>query len=169
MCKRLVERFCFVHGGTLCLASFSFLIRLESENLNFMKIRATTSVGLKVAAAGVFSLIVLVAMEELGGWNAVYAWQQRRMVKRVLAGDPSQLLSAGRQMLQHRADFVGEIDASAPEIPSAIRELKPTRISISTTRVVVEFSDVFNPFGIFIYASGSEGRGSRKWIDGLWL
>jgi len=47
---------------------------------------------------------------------------------------------------------------------------------MSTNSLGVDFSDVFNPFGIIVYAAGlnpraepKSGIGPRKWIDGLWL
>lgn len=110
-----------------------------------------------------------VSFLEFLGVPPFYAWQQKRMVKRVLAADPEQLLIAGRQLLHSRAGFSGEISTSAPEIPPAIRRLKPTRVSISTNSVWIDFSDVFNPFGIAVYAAGTDGSGPHKWIDGLWV
>jgi hypothetical protein len=101
--------------------------------------------------------------------SAFYAWQQKRMVKRVLAADPAQLLSAGRTLIASRPGFVGEISPSATEIPGVIRRLKPTRVSFTTNSVWIDFSDVFNPFGIAVYAAGADSRGPHKWIDGLWL
>ena len=58
--------------------------------------------------------------------NAVYAWRQERMVKRVLAADPAELLSAGRTLIASRPGLVGKITPSPPDVPSAIRRLKPT-------------------------------------------
>ena len=47
---------------------------------------------------------------------------------------------------------------------------------MSTNSLGVDFSDVFNPFVIIVYAAGlnpraepKSGIGPRKWIDGLWL
>jgi hypothetical protein len=108
--------------------------------------------------------------------NAVYAWRQERMVKRVLAADPAELLSAGRTLLASRPGFVGKITPSSPDVPSAIRRLKPTLISMSTNSLGVDFSDVSNPFGIIVYPAGvnppaepKSGIGPFKWIDGVWL
>lgn len=85
-------------------------------------------------------------------------------------------MSAGRALIASRAGFVGEISPSSRDVPRAIRSLKPTRVSLSTNSLGVDFSDVFNPFGIIIYAAGANpppppksGIGPRKWIDGLWL
>jgi hypothetical protein len=131
-----------------------------------MTFRGPKAVGLIVAAVAVLALVALL---EITDSSAFYGWQQKRMVKCVLAADPEQLLSAGRQLLHSRAGFVGEISPSAPEIATAIRRLKPTRVSILTNSVWVDFSDVSNPFGIAVYAAGAEGKGPHKWIDGLWL
>ena len=98
-----------------------------------------------------------------------YRWQQKRMVKRVLAADPQELLSAGRLMLQQRPGFVGHIEPSSPEIPAAIRKLGPTHVSFYTNSVAIDFSDVFNPFGISVYSPGTKGEGRHEWISGLWL
>ena len=105
-----------------------------------------------------------------------YAWRQKRMVERVLAADPSELLSAGRALIASRPGFVGEISPSSPDVPRAIRRLKPTLISVSTNSLGVDFSDVSNPFGIIVYAAGvgppaepKFGRGPRRWIDGIWV
>lgn len=105
-----------------------------------------------------------------------YAWQQERMVTRVLAANPAELLSAGRTLITRRQGFTGELSASSSDIPSPIRRLKPTRISMSAGRLGVDFGDVANPFGIIVYAAGvnppavDKSRvGPRKWIDGLWL
>jgi len=101
----------------------------------------------------------------------VYQWQQKRMVNRVLSANPEELLQAGRLMLQQHPGFVGYLDPSSSEIPAAIRKLGPTRISFRTNHVAVDFSDVFNPFGIFVYSPGEngEGQGRHEWINGLWL
>ena len=108
--------------------------------------------------------------------NAVYAWRQERMVKRVLAADPAELLSAGRTLIASRPGLVGKITPSSPDVPSAIRRLKPTLISMSRDSLGVDFGDVYNPFGIIVYAAGvnppaepKSGIAPRKWIDGLWL
>ena len=105
-----------------------------------------------------------------------YHWQQKQMVQRVLAADPAQVLSAGRIVLARRPGFDGEIRPSSPEIPDAIRRLKPTKVSMSANVLGVDFSDASNPFGIIVYAAGVNppaepitGAGPRKWIDGLWL
>ncbi len=106
--------------------------------------------------------------------SAFYEWQQKRMVKRVLVADPAELLSVGRALLASRPGFVGEIRSSSPDVPIAIRRLKPSHISMSTNSLGVDFSDLFNPFGIIVYAVGvnapaepKSGIGPRKWIDGL--
>ena len=98
------------------------------------------------------------------------------MVRRVLAADPGELLSAGRTLIADRQGFVGEISTSSPDVPRVISRLKPTRISMSANRLGVDFGDVANPFGIIVYAIGvnppavdKSRRGPRKWIDGLWL
>jgi hypothetical protein len=108
--------------------------------------------------------------------SAFYEWQQERMVKRVLAADPQELLDAGRAFIASRQGFTGKISPSSPDVPKAIRRLEPTLISVSTNSLGVDFSDVSNPFGIIIYAAGANppakpksGIGPRKWIDGLWL
>jgi hypothetical protein len=131
-----------------------------------MILRGRTAVGLAIAAMAVVALMLLLELTESSGF---YFWQQKRMVKRVLAANPEQLLSAGRQLLGTRPSYVGEISPSAAEIPGVIRRLKPTRISFTTNSVWIDFSDVSNPFGIAVYAAGADGRGAHKWIDGLWL
>jgi hypothetical protein len=105
-----------------------------------------------------------------------YRWKQKRMVSRVMAANPEHLRRAARELLQSRPDFVGEISPSAPGLPSELRKLKPRRISVTTNSVSVDFGDVFNPFGIIVYAADSSppaaplfGRGPRQWIDGLFL
>ena len=138
-----------------------------------MTLRGPKAVGLMVAA---FAVLVLIVLLEITDSSTFYAWQQKRMVKRVLAADPKELVSAGRALLASRAGFVGEISPSSRDIPRGIRSLKPTRVSLSTNSLGVDFSDLFNPFGIIIYAAGANpppppksGIGPRKWIDGLWL
>jgi len=108
--------------------------------------------------------------------SAFYSWQQERMVKRVLAADPAELLNSGRALIASRAGFVGEIHPASPDVPRAIRKLKPARLSISTNVLAVDFSDVSNPFGMIVYAAGvnppaepKSGLGPRQWIDGLWI
>ncbi len=108
--------------------------------------------------------------------SAFYAWQQKRMVRRVLAADPAELVSAGRALIAGRTGFVGEIDPSSPDVPPSIRRQKPTLMSVSTNSLGVDFSDVSNPFGIIVYAAGvnpptvrKSGIGPREWIDGLWI
>lgn len=124
-----------------------------------------------LAIVGVF-VVTLAVLDS----SAYYDWQQKRMVKRVLAAEPEALLSAGRAFLANRSGFIGEIDPSSLDVPAAIRKLKPTLISMNTNSLGVDFSDVSNPFGIIVYAAGvnppvkpKSGIGPRKWIDGLWL
>jgi hypothetical protein len=128
-----------------------------------MKTPRFTAINLAVIVAVILPFVVFF------GYTPSYEWQQERMVKRVLGANPQQLLSAGRQLLEARPGYVGEISTSSAEIPAVIRKLKPTLISIRTNSVEVDFSDPANPFGIIIFAAGAEGRGRHKWIDGLWL
>jgi hypothetical protein len=118
-----------------------------------------------VAVAIVAVILVLEYLQS----PSFYFRQQRRMVTRVLATDPYLLLKAGRQLLQGRTGYVGEISASSSDIPDIIRRLKPTRITFRTNSLWVDFSDVSNPFGIVVFPSGVNGPAPHKWIDGLWL
>jgi len=127
-------------------------------------------------AAMVAAILASVFVLELFEPSFYYAWKQERMVRRVLAANPDHVRSAARQLLQSRPGFVGDINPSASGVPSAIRRLRPTRISFETHSVSVDFSDVFNPFGITVYAAGvsppdapTYGRGPAKWIEGLWV
>ncbi len=120
--------------------------------------------------------IALAGLLETLDSPAFYAWQQERMVKRVLAANPQELLAAGRTMIANRPGFTGQINPASRNIPKAIRQLKPTCISVSTISLGIDFSDVPNPFGIIIYAAGAPppampktGIGPRQWIEGLWL
>jgi|GEM_PF-1748015 hypothetical protein len=135
-----------------------------------MKRRTLTSIVLIAGMGGVIAAVALLNS------TSYYFWQQKRMMKRVLAADPAQLLSAGRALLESRPGFIGEVSPSSPDVPSAIRRLKPTLISVSTNSLGVDFSDAFNPFGIIVYAAGANppvepkyGRGPHRWIDGLWV
>ncbi len=108
--------------------------------------------------------------------TAYYMWRQERMVKRVLAADPHELLSSGRALIAGRQGVGGRVSLSSSSVPETIRRLKPTLISTGTNWLSVDFSDVSNPFGFIIYADGvpppprpKSGIGPRKWIDGLWL
>lgn len=108
--------------------------------------------------------------------SAFYVWQQKRMVRRVLAANPIELRDAGRTFLVSRQEVVGSISLSSSDVPKTIRRLKPTFISVSTNSLGVDFSDAANPFGLMIYAVGvnpppktKSGIGFRKWIDGVWL
>lgn len=108
--------------------------------------------------------------------RAFYAWQQERMVKRVLAVDPHELLSSGRALIASRQGVSGRVSPSSSSVPQTIRRLKPTLVSTGTNWLSVDFSDASNPFGIIIYADGvspppkpKSGIGPRQWIDGLWL
>jgi len=118
-----------------------------------------------IAIATVVALLLLNHSES----PEYYFKQQQRMVERVLAANPNELLLAGREMLERRPNYVGEINPAAHEIPVAIRKLKPTRIFFQTNSVSVDFSDAFNPFGIVVVRTGMEGGSMVKWIDGLWL
>jgi len=118
-----------------------------------------------VAVAIVTAILVLEYLQS----PSFYFRQQRRMVDRVLTSDPDRLLSAGRQLLQSRTGYVGEISTSSPDIPGIIRKLKPTQITFRTNSLWVDFSDVFNPFGIVVFPAGAGGPAPHKWIDGLWL
>ena len=128
--------------------------------------------------AGLLGAVVAAAVAILAALDSTtfYQWQQERMVKRVLAADPTDLVSAGRTLLSAKPGFVGKISPSSSDVPAAIRRLKPTLISLTTNSAAVDFSDVCNPFGIVVYQLGASpppaskfGRGPRKWIDGLWL
>jgi hypothetical protein len=119
---------------------------------------------------------VLVVAVWLLDSSALYAWRQERMVKRVMAADPRELLSAGRELIASRQGRAGKISPLSSDVPKAIRRLKPTLISVSTNSLAVDFSDVSNPFGIIIHAVGLDppakpksGFGPREWIKGLWL
>lgn len=108
--------------------------------------------------------------------NVIYKWQQKRIVARVLAADPAELLRGGRALLASRTGYVGTIKPSSTDVPLSIRRLKPTMISVSKGSVSVDFSDVANPFGIIVYADGvnpppqrNSRIGPRMWIDGLWI
>lgn len=138
-----------------------------------MTLRGPKAVVMMLAA---FAVLVLIVLLEITDSSTFYAWQQARMVKRVLAAEPEELVSAGRALLASRAGFVGKISPASRDIPRDIRRLKPTRVFVSTNSLGVDFSDVFNPFGIIVYAAGANpppppksGIGPRKWIDGLWL
>jgi hypothetical protein len=131
-----------------------------------------------ILAAAAVMVVVLASALPLEFFEPIfyYRWKQERMVKRVMGANPEQLLSATRQLLQSQPGFVGDMSPSAAGVPGAIRRLRPTKISIGTNAVRVEFSDVFNPFGIIVYAAGVNpppapqyGRGPREWIDGLWV
>lgn len=133
--------------------------------------RITRNAAILVGALG-----VLVATLSVIDFGPIYRWQQKRMVERVLAANPEVLRTAGRALLASRVGFVGEISPLSPDVPMPIRKLKPTRIELSTNSLGVDFSDVFNPFGIIVYATGQNppakpkfGRGPTCWIDGLWV
>ena len=96
-------------------------------------------------------------------------WQQKRMVERVLATDPNDLLKAGRQLLASKPDFVGNLDPSSAEVPIVFRRLKPTYVYISKSCLTVNFDHVVNPFGVAIFRDGYPARFKREWIEGLWL
>jgi len=127
-------------------------------------------------AAMVAAILAAVFVLEFFEPSFYYAWKQECMVRRVVAANPEHLLTAARQLLQSRPGFAGDINPSASGVPSAIRKLRPTRISFATHSVSIDFSDVFNPFGITVYAAGVSppaappyGRGPRQWIEGLWV
>ena len=131
-------------------------MRLNSSNVVFLAI---------VAVATIAAILVL----EYRQSPSFYFRQQERMVDRVLASDPDRLLSAGRQLLQSRAGYVGEISVSSSDVPEIIRKLKPSQITFGTNSLWVDFSDVSNPFGIVVFPVGADGPAPHKWIDGLWL
>jgi hypothetical protein len=131
-----------------------------------MTLSNRNTVGLVLVTVAVVAAILLVEYLQSPSF---YFKQQQRMVGRVLASDPNLLLNAGRQLLQSRTGYVGEISASSSDIPEIIRRLKPTRITLTTNSLWVDFSDVFNPFGIDVFPVGADGAAPHKWIDGLWL
>jgi len=51
--------------------------------------------------------------------SAFYVWQQKRMVRRVLAANPIELRDAGRTFLVSRQEFVGSISLSSSDVPKA--------------------------------------------------
>ena len=122
-----------------------------------------------IVAITVITVIVALMLRNYFDSPEYYFKQQRRMVDRVLAANPNELLMAGRQMLERHPNFVGELSPNSQEIPDAIRQLNPTRITFHTNRVSVDFSDAFNPFGIVVLRAGTNGVGMHKWIDGLWV
>jgi hypothetical protein len=127
--------------------------------------------GVSIATAAVFCVVAFISVSP-----TYYHWQQERMVKRVLTAEPRDLLSAGRVLIQSRQGFIGEIDPSSHEIPIAIRKLTPTRVTFSKRGIIVDFSDLANPFGIVVFKAGvvpptnwTSGPYPLQWIDGLWL
>ena len=120
-------------------------------------------------------VVVIAAVICLGPWvdGKLYDRQQAQMVKRVMESDPQALLVAGRELLAKRNGRIGDADLTDIDLPPAIRGLRPTEISFRTNSVSIEFSDVFNPFGITVFDNANDApdpyyRG-HKWVDGLWL
>jgi hypothetical protein len=136
--------------------------------MSISKIRTRASVALLIIVGA------LVAAVSLMESSSYYEWQQKRMVQRVLAADPDELLKAGRQLLATRPGYVGKITRSSQDIPSPIRRLKPRQLFLGRDSVYMEFSDIANPFGLIAFTPGADvskvlGHGSHQWIEGLWL
>ncbi len=104
-------------------------------------------------------------------WESPFVYHKRQglMVWRVLSSNPEDLLDAGRQLLKEHHGSVGEVSPSSSTVPKVLRNLSPSRIRVSTNSIAIDFSDLFNPFGIVVFPFGEVGRGPHKWIDGLWL
>jgi hypothetical protein len=137
--------------------------------------KALLAVVLGLAAVGV-SVLVAFGVLELFEPIFCYEWKQERMVRRVMASNPEQVLSAARELLRSRPGFTGHLKPSALHVPRALRKLSPTEIWFFTNAVSVDFSDVLNPFGITAYAVEAKpppppqyGVEPRQWIEGLWV
>jgi hypothetical protein len=133
-----------------------------------MAISTRTSVILLVTVGAVVAAISLLES------SSYYEWQQKRMVRAVLAANPDELLRAGRMLLANRSGYVGEMSSSSRDIPPPIRRLQPKRVLLKSDSVWVEFSDICNPFAFTVFtpaadASKTVGYGWHKWIDGLWI
>lgn len=60
-------------------------------------------------------------------------------------------------------------DPNDPAIPSALRILKPSGITIYDDRVEYDCGSPFLAFGIVVFREGVPGTGSRKLGDGIWF
>jgi hypothetical protein len=130
------------------------------------------SLGLATVVASILTFGFLEVLEP----TFYYEWKQERMVRRVMTANPEQLLSAARELLRSRPGLTGPVKPSALDLPRALRKLSPTRVWFLTNAVYVDFSDVFNPFGITAYAIGAKppppgqyGVPPRQWIEGLYV
>jgi hypothetical protein len=134
-----------------------------------MKHRALCIRSLLAAAMAVPAAVIVLEITEPPFY---YAWKQQRMVQHVLKTNPVALRQAGRELLDGRPRFLGEIDPKSASVPDVLRRLKPTRITFWQDAVYVDFSDLFNPFGIAVSVPGHRGHpqhGRHEWISGLWL
>ena len=129
-----------------------------------------------VGFAGIGVSILAFGALELFEPSFYYDWKQERMVMRVMTANPEELLSASRALLRSQPGLTGHVDPSQLELPRALRKLRPTKMWFFTNAVSVDFSDVFNPFGITAYAIGAKppppsvyGLPPRQWIEGLWV
>ena len=139
-----------------------------------MSSKALVAVILGVAVVG--ASVLTFGVLELFEPTFYYFWKQERMVRRVMAANPAELLSASRELLRSRPGLTGHVSPSALDLPRQLRKLGPTEIWFFTNAVSVDFSDVFNPFGITAYEVGAEpppptqyGVPPRQWIEGLYV
>ena len=126
------------------------------------------------AIAGILVLILFLSPVYFG---AMANWRARH------ANYPA-VLKACREMIAKKDSYRGQrpdlpADAGVyldfttgpidPAIPEVIRGLKPAYVVIESNAVLVVFLGGFSHLGYQAYAEGSQGGGTEKLIDGLWL
>jgi len=99
----------------------------------------------------------------------VIHWQEMRAVNRVMTADHRAIRDAGRTLLAKHPNTTGPLNVKDESIPKIIRNLEPRRVVLDKDSVLVDVGNVFNPFGITVFAEGVDGHGARKLLDGLWV
>lgn len=113
--------------------------------------------------------VAAVVMGERFALPRVIHWREMRAVDRVMRADHVAIRDAGRVLLARHSNEIGKLSPKDGEIPKVIRDLSPNEIELRKESVLIDVGNVFNPFGLSVFADGVEGHGARRLMDGLWV
>jgi hypothetical protein len=105
--------------------------------------------------------------------------RQRAFRRFLKEGDHQALLAACRDLIKRRQEFrpdgqpggsdeVVSVNPTDPRLAAVIRELEPTDVSVSASRVRIELHGGHDHFGFYAFAEGAEMPSDGGLIPGLY-